>query len=61
MQEIDRLKVEYNSKLDESNGSYFALSVSFSHLENRYKLMIKNRNKESDEQKQELVILCFLN
>jgi hypothetical protein len=41
--------------MEESNGSYFALHVSFGHLENRIKTMTQANNRELEKQKAEIV------
>lgn len=54
VEEIKRIKIEYSTKMEESNGSYFALHVSFGHLENRIKTITQAHNRELEHQKAEI-------
>ena len=48
-EKIENLKSVYESKLNESNGSYFALKLAHTHLENKYKLQEKDAEKNRQE------------
>lgn len=60
VQKIEKIKIEYESKLEESSGSYFALKLAHVHLESKLKSTEQSRSKiekENESQKQSLTKL----
>lgn len=46
---MEIMKAEYEDRLQETNGSYFALKLAHGHLENRLKSFEQNKTKADKE------------